>query len=160
MEDIITLVNGLHRLLEEGQGSKPDVTALDGMFKRYQAERMERVKYMVFVSGLASRIQAQQTLAHKVFGMLMPLLPIGPVASHFSEYIRAGPKLDFVDDESSVSGLLAWKDKEWAEKRKQHGRSVVGRFLQVVGVTSGFIMLLSAARLTATRMFGLQTKLD
>ncbi|KAI1169348.1 hypothetical protein F5B18DRAFT_646207 [Nemania serpens] len=159
MEDIVTLVNGLHRLLKEGQGSKPEATALDGVLKGYQAERMERAKYMVFISGLTSRIQVQQTLAHKAVGLLMPLLPIGPVASHFSEYIRAGPKLDFVDDESSVSGLLAWKDKEGTEKRKQDDWSV-GRFLQLVGATSGFVMLLSAARLTATRMFGLKTNLD
>ncbi|KAI1192294.1 hypothetical protein F5X97DRAFT_341279 [Nemania serpens] len=99
-------------------------------------------------------------LTHKAVGLLMPLLPIGPVASHFSEFIRAGPKLDFIDDESSVSGLLAWKDKEGTEKRKQDDWSAVGRFLQLIGATSGFVMLLSAARLAATRMFGLKANLD
>ncbi|CAJ2505538.1 Uu.00g129320.m01.CDS01 [Anthostomella pinea] len=153
MEDIVVLCNQLHALLGEHGGTRPSAAALDSLFATYQEERKERAKYIVSLSGLASRVQAGASTLHKVAGWLMPKLPVAPVASDLSKYIRAGPKLDYVKVRDFAAGRLAWKDDEEMEKRMRSKvvggnathSSGVRRLWQMASAAGAVVMLFSAA---------------
>ncbi|KAI0909794.1 hypothetical protein F4823DRAFT_407066 [Ustulina deusta] len=162
MEDVVSLTNHLHTMLKKAGGNKPDTAVLDAVFAQYQAERLERAKYVVTMSGLASRIQAEQTLLHKIAGLLIPVLPIGPVASNLGEYIRAGPKLDFVKIVDFASGRMSWKDEgeQARQTAMEEPRKQKKRFWGVIGMTAVLVMLLSATRYMTNRIFGTKAHLD
>ncbi|KAK3342064.1 FAD binding domain protein [Lasiosphaeria hispida] len=153
IEDIIVLTNHLHHLLQTQP--RPDTASLAKTFAAYQAERMARIKWATNTSGLMSRIQAQTTTFHKLGAWLLVRLPDrGAADKLLADYIRAGPKLDFLRVQGFPRGKLAWGD-EGGDGRGLGGEAVVrsgahqgavGRLLLTVGAALGVAALASATR--------------
>ncbi|RYP52796.1 hypothetical protein DL769_010611 [Monosporascus sp. CRB-8-3] len=154
VEDIVVLTNYLHRLLQGGN-AKPSAAAFNGLFSTYESERMKRIKWATNTSGVMSHVQAQTTPLYKVAAWLLPLLPDRGAADQLlAEYIRAGPKLDFLSVQGFAPGRLPWKDDESktpdpgseAIVRSGAPQGAMGRLLVTMGAAMGAAALVSATR--------------
>lgn len=130
MESVAVLCNNLNRMLVSCGGMKPSVATLTRTFAAYQAERIPRMKEICELSGLITKVQAWDTPLHKFLGnWVFPLQADTAVASQIGKIVRAGPKLDYVDDAGCTSGRLQWKDKETPTGSSRTSGSLLLRLL-------------------------------
>lgn len=52
MESVMALSNHLQRIIKRQQGARPSAATLNRLLAAYQAERIERVRYIMNFSGL------------------------------------------------------------------------------------------------------------
>ncbi|KAI9164120.1 FAD-dependent monooxygenase DEP2 [Paramyrothecium foliicola] len=122
MESIVVLCNHLQRMIRAQHGAKPSLATLEKTFKAYQTERHARVKGVMELSGLITKVQAWETPFHKFLATwALPLQPDRTVANQLGEIIRGGPKLEYVELKDFARGRLPWKDEE----REKEGNRVV-----------------------------------
>lgn len=157
IESVVSLCNHLHRTLATQGKAKPSLAALTDAFAGYQAERMERVKYAIKISGIATRIQAMTTPLYRFLAWVTPLLPERGAPDQVGEYIRGSPKIEYLSSKGLPQGRLRWKDEEDEEKRIQLAalgkldtktKQVLkaGHLMQMMSVSVAVVMLVSAAR--------------
>lgn len=164
MESVVVLCNHLQRMVKRQQGARPSAATLNSVFAAYQAERIERVRYIMNLSGLISKFQAEVTIWHKIANSwVLPVLPDRGVSDLLKPFIAAGPKIDYLPVTKKFKhGKVAWKDAKKDVSSKDAGRHLqVGKkstdaassgLVQVIrslGLASVVAFLLYAARNTA-----------
>ena len=118
MESVVVLCNHLQQMIATQQGAKPSLSTLDRTFKGYQDERHARVKEIMELSGLITKVQAWETPFHKFLATwVLPLQSDRAIADQLGEIIRGAPKLDFVGGGGFARGRLEWKDEETVAKK-------------------------------------------
>lgn len=152
IESVVSLCNHLHRMLARGD-AKPSRANLIETFAAYQAEREERVKYAIKISGLATRIQAMTTLPYRFAAWVTPWLPERGAPDQLADYIRGSPKIEYLSTQGFPSGRVAWKDDEEKEmNRKLAIKATVKKDKQVIK-TMNLLQMTSASVVALVMIF-------
>lgn len=125
MESIVVLCNHLHRAVKDN--GKPSNATIHNIFAAYQAERHDRMKQIMELSSLITKVQAWDTLWHRFLSTCMlPLQPDRATADQIGDIISKAPKLDYVSTRGFPSGRMQWKDDE-VEVDKMGRRALVSQ---------------------------------
>ncbi|KAI1499969.1 hypothetical protein F5X99DRAFT_388310 [Biscogniauxia marginata] len=110
IQDVVVLTNEIQNLLQSG--ADPSVTALDGAFKRYQADRLGPVSNDFHLSAIVTRYSAWGNVIYWVLDRyIMRFLPF--LQQLLVNHAAGGPisqsrVLDFVQGVEPYSGKIPW----------------------------------------------------
>ncbi|KAI9730796.1 MAG: hypothetical protein M1818_008076 [Claussenomyces sp. TS43310] len=125
MESIVVLCNHLHRVMKNSE--KLSTATIHDVFAAYQVERQERMRQIMELSSLITKVQAWDTLWHRVLSTyVLPLQPDRATADQIGDIVCKAPKLDYLSTRGFPSGRLQWKDKE-SEMDKVARRGLASR---------------------------------
>ncbi|KAI1387729.1 uncharacterized protein F4822DRAFT_407438 [Hypoxylon trugodes] len=142
IEDVAVLCNNLNRLLLSCKGRKPSTVELGQAFEAYKTQRMPAVKKVAELCRLVTKVQVWQSPWYKfVDTWVFPLQADKAISNQVSEIIRAGAKLDYVDDSGCFSGSMPWID----EKETGSARTLVSSSI-VLGVAAVFMLAFQGVR--------------
>ena len=98
MESVAVLCNHLRRILVTHDGGKPSRATLRRIFADYQSEREARMRVIMALSSLITRIQAWDSIGLKWLATwILPYQPDNKLTDQMANIIKAAPKLDYVD---------------------------------------------------------------
>ena len=112
MESVISLTNGLYRLLKASPNRKPIRSEIEAMFSRYQAQRKSRMHEIFFWSALITRLQAWDGWLLKVVqNWILPIVGDKKVVFELSKISVKAPILDFVPV-TPRTGKMNWIEEQ------------------------------------------------
>ncbi|OOQ83533.1 FAD binding domain protein [Penicillium brasilianum] len=112
MESIVLLSNLLNRAIQIHPGGRPDIKLVEQVLSEYQTLTNERMRQIIDFSNLATRIQAWDTLFHKILSRVVPFLPDTTFAKQAAQLIKASRKLEYVQlPKRAVRGTMPWDDE-------------------------------------------------
>lgn len=118
MESIVVLCNHINRTLVSHAGAKVSRATLAKTFANYQQQREGRMKEIMALSSLITRMQAWDNIVLKGLATwILPYQPDHKLTDQMAELIRRAPKLDYVSVNKGMSkGRVKWTDEEEGER--------------------------------------------
>ncbi|PKS06966.1 hypothetical protein jhhlp_005562 [Lomentospora prolificans] len=111
LQDVATLVNRLHALLDDAPGESPTSEALAGALDQYQAARLQFAPDDLWLSGMVTRMWAWHNYVYWVLDRyILPNLPGMDywVAKSAGEAGAKGEVLDYVAADEPFTGKIPW----------------------------------------------------
>ncbi|KGO77075.1 Monooxygenase, FAD-binding [Penicillium italicum] len=116
METVVVLCNHLRRTVVAHGGGKVSRATLGKTFAKYQTEREQRMRKIMQISSLITRIQAWDSIGLKLLATwVLPYQSDHKLSDQMAELMKVAPKLDYVDvDGGFARGRVSWDDEdEW-----------------------------------------------
>lgn len=160
MESVVVLTNLLHKAVNSSPNGKPDYNTLQSVLTEYQAERQIRMRQFIDFSGLATKLQAWETIWYKIMSRVIPFLPDNTFAKQCTALFVKAPKLDFVPVPGNIKGTVPWDDEVAELKTQEKPKPLLGKGVQnllnwgttpllSLGVLLSFFFMVQGARALA-----------
>ena len=147
MESTAVLCNHLQRTLASHAGAKVSRATLAKTFANYQREREGRMKDIMALSSLITRVQAWDNILFKGLATwIFPYQPDYKLTNQMAELIRRAPKLDYVPvGKDMFKGRVKWIDEEEGESidisSREKGTTYPGQlFKYFIGVVVAILI--------------------
>ncbi|KKK22258.1 hypothetical protein P175DRAFT_0477239 [Aspergillus ochraceoroseus IBT 24754] len=114
MESIVVLCNHLAQTVAAHQGARLSRATLGKVFRQYQRDRVQRVRGIMELSSLITRVQAWDGIVPKfVACWVLPFQADHKLTDQLGELIRKAPKLDYVQvGRGFAQGRLPWEGEK------------------------------------------------
>ena len=111
MESIVVLCNHLARTVGTHRGGRVSRATLGQVFRQYQGDREGRMREIMELSSLITRVQAWDGMVPKFLACwVLPFQADHKLTDQLGELIRRAPKLDYVGDARELTvGRLPWE---------------------------------------------------
>ncbi|KAF2143952.1 uncharacterized protein K452DRAFT_224000 [Aplosporella prunicola CBS 121167] len=121
MEGVVALTNLLHRAIKDhnARGTKPDKAAIEAILGQYQAERTARMRPVIDVSALVTKVEAWENLGYKILSRVMPFLPESLIAQQTAKIIQVAPKLEFLPPPRDPKAAVPWISSRTRPSKKE-----------------------------------------
>jgi len=127
MESIAVLCNHLVRTVAAYQGGRLSRPTLGQVFRQYQRDQAARMREIMELSSLITRVQAWDGMVPKFLACwVLPFQADHKLTDQLGELIRRAPKLDYVDGVRGLAaGRLPWEwELEGEKKQKKNGHAL------------------------------------
>ncbi|WEW58626.1 hypothetical protein PRK78_004094 [Emydomyces testavorans] len=145
MESVVSIANALHDALKAHPNKKPSDAEIRDALQHYQDSRLARVKEIVKVGGMLTRLQAYDGWRMYVMQRwITPIIGLDFGAKGIARICSEAPKLNYVSIDEEC-GKLGWKDHNTSPLRRSGKKMVKDSALgPILPLLIGALVVLSS----------------